>query len=331
MSKGNLFLGQARGSVGDVTFTHIAGVQVARARNRSPKNPQSVLQMVTRIIQASASKAYSMFMPICDHSFQGKATGTPNQSRFMQLNTALLRSKLADVIADPSEENAASSTAWNFNFKGESLPVFNQWIVSAGTLPQVPVAYLAAASEYTVGPAITGEGVTPVALTYAQVLDALHAQRGDQLTILAIANDPTKIGDFGPTIDAFEYARIILDPAEGDLSTPFLSGSAAPFAVNAPNPKNEGTIAFGWQNGALSVTQLGTLAGSSASGTARWIQGVAAILSRRVGETWERSPQSFVIVTEGASALNWGIFGDAYLSYLRGENASALYLNQAGF
>ena len=328
MSKGNLFLGQARGSVGDVTFTHTDGVQIARARNRSPRNPQSVLQMVTRIIQSTASKAYSLFLPICDHAFQGKATGTPNQSRFMQLNTALLRAKLADIIVSPSEEAAMASTAYNFSFKGDQLPVFNPWIVSAGTLPVVPVEYLSAALEFAVGPLFSVSN--PLDLTYQQVADALHAQQGDQLTILAIANDPNKIGDFSPTIDAFEYARIILEPSSGNMSAPFFTGETSPFSVNLPNERNEGTIAFGWSSSRISVSRLGTLYGAEGSGTSRWIQGVAAILSRRVNTTWERSSQSFVLISGGSMELNYGTFGDAYMTYLRSATASPLYLNQGG-
>lgn len=328
MSKGNLFLGQARGSVGDVTFTHTDGVQIARSRNRSPKNPQSVLQMVTRIVQSSVSKAYSLFLPICDHAFQGKATGTPNQSRFMQLNAAMLRAKLSDIIVAPSEEAAMASTAYNFSFKGDQLPVFNEWIVSAGTLPVVPVEYLSAALEFAVGPLLSV--TNPLELTYQQVADALHAQQGDQLTILAIANDPNKIGDFSPTIDAFEYARIILEPSSGNMSAPFFTGETAPFSVNLPNERNEGTVAFGWNSSRMTVSVLGTLSGSEGSGTSRWIQGVAAILSRRVNTTWERSSQSFVVIRGGVSELNYGTFGDAYLTYLRSASASPLYLNQSG-
>lgn len=328
MSKGNLFLGQARGSVGDVTFTHTDGVQIARSRNRSPKNPQSVLQMVTRIVQSSVSKAYSLFLPICDHAFQGKATGTPNQSRFMQLNAAMLRSKLADIIAAPSEEAAMASTAYNFSFKGDQLPVFNEWIVSAGTLPVVPVEYLSAALEFAVGPLFSV--TNPLELTYQQVADAIHAQQGDQLTILAIANDPNKIGDFSPTIDAFEYARIILEPSSGNMSAPFFTGETAPFSVNLPNERNEGLVAFGWNSSRITVSRLGTLSGSEGSGTSRWIQGVAAILSRRVNTTWERSSQSFVVIRGGSYELNYGTFGDAYLTYLRSASASPLYLNQGG-
>ena len=41
MAKGNMLMGYSRGSVGDVTFARIKGQQIARARNRNPKNPKT--------------------------------------------------------------------------------------------------------------------------------------------------------------------------------------------------------------------------------------------------------------------------------------------------
>jgi hypothetical protein len=52
MAKDNLFLGTARGSVGDIVFSRLDGQQVARVRNRAPRNPQSPAQMVQRIIMS---------------------------------------------------------------------------------------------------------------------------------------------------------------------------------------------------------------------------------------------------------------------------------------
>ena len=48
MAKGNMLQGMARGSVGDIVFSHSKGQQVARVRNRKPANPKSGLQMKQR-------------------------------------------------------------------------------------------------------------------------------------------------------------------------------------------------------------------------------------------------------------------------------------------
>ena len=75
MSKGNLFQGMARGSVGDVTFTRVNGQQVARVRNRKPKNPRTNKQLYQRAIMATVMRAYSAGRAIFDHSFEGVKFG----------------------------------------------------------------------------------------------------------------------------------------------------------------------------------------------------------------------------------------------------------------
>lgn len=55
MAKGNLILGYGRGAIGDVVLTRSGGQQTSRARNRTPRNPNSPLQVVQRARFRSAS------------------------------------------------------------------------------------------------------------------------------------------------------------------------------------------------------------------------------------------------------------------------------------
>ena len=91
MAKGNLFQGMGRGKVGDVVFSRLNGQQIARVRNRNPKNPRTNAQLYQRAIMATVMQAYSAGIAIFDHSFQGKEVGAQNQRRFMALNAKLLR------------------------------------------------------------------------------------------------------------------------------------------------------------------------------------------------------------------------------------------------
>lgn len=333
MSKGNLFLGMGRGSVGDVTLYRMNGEQIARARNRHPNNPQTALQLLQRIILATAGKAYSLLQNICDHSFQNQQVGTGSQARFMTVNVAQLRNQLAALIADPTEENIMGSTVGNFVFKGGFAAVFNPYIVSEGTLPRIAVAAPSAIArpEFSVGSSITATDNNPLNITYADVAAALNAQQGDQITLLALSHDYGTMQET-PSVFAFEYARIILEPSSGNMSTPFLTqpeGSAT-LVVNLPNEKNEGDVAFLWSSGgALRVAQVGTLT-SEGVGTSRWIAALAAILSRREGDTWARSSAQFVMHEIADEALNWGDIGEAYASYFNAPSTSPLYLNQSG-
>lgn len=91
MAKGNLFLGQARGSVGDVTFYRMNGKQVARSRNRHPSNPQTEAQQLQRAITSTVGRAYQSGKAIFDHSFEGKKVPSGSANEFRSINMRQLR------------------------------------------------------------------------------------------------------------------------------------------------------------------------------------------------------------------------------------------------
>jgi hypothetical protein len=106
MAKGNMFLGMARGAVGDVVFSRLDGQQVTRARNRNPRNPKTNAQLMQRAISATILRAYQSGKSIFDHSFEGKSAGAPNQREFMSLNMRALRSAIsADIDSGVTDEN----------------------------------------------------------------------------------------------------------------------------------------------------------------------------------------------------------------------------------
>lgn len=313
-----MFLGYARGKVGDVVFTRAAGEQVTRARNRSPKNPKTARQAVQRSILKTVSQAYAVLAPICDHSFEGLQVGTPNQSRFSSLNIAMLRGNvLANVnMSDPDE--ILSSQLWNFATRDMLYPVINPYIVSAGSLPSL---------VYTFGtndrPTLTVPGLT-VNSTYQNVIDALGLERGDQLTFLwTYARDNEE--DWDGLISGFEYSRVILEPANGTMSTVFVDDSTG--LPMSPNAANQGRIYLGADTGALTFSP--TQAGAETPGSRRVISGCAVIVSRHFGSMWRRSPQSLIVRTDLDLSYNSRYLGDAALTFMETEGGSSLYLNQA--
>lgn len=126
MSKGNLFLGMASGSVGDVTLYRTNGQQIARARNRRPSNPRSDAQLYQRAILATISRVYQLGHAIFDHSFQGYRRGAENQRRFQKLNLNALRAQLAADVA-------AGTSLARVGAPGVSAPTANRYIISEGT------------------------------------------------------------------------------------------------------------------------------------------------------------------------------------------------------
>lgn len=133
MAKYNMFLGKAVGKVGDVVFSLYDGKQVARSRNRSPRNPNSNAQRVQRAVMASILRAYSAGKIILDHSFEGQSVGLGNMKRFLKLNLNNLRSAvLADLAA------GSTGAACQGRVTGPEVNEFVPFpfIVSEGSLSQ---------------------------------------------------------------------------------------------------------------------------------------------------------------------------------------------------
>lgn len=323
MSKGNLFLGQARGSVGDVTFTHIAGQQVARARNRSPRNPRVPSQMLQRIVLNSASKAYSLMQPIVNHSFEGVQGVARNQQRFMLLNTSAFRDKLAAVITNPTEAEALASTAHSFSFKGDFYPQLNEYLISEGTLPRQVVRCNSASSpRFQLRMPVNLEDV----ISYADVIEALDVQPGDQLTFIGLGHQYGSAETYDQ-VSAFAFARVILEPAGGDFDVNFLGDDDRP---NDPSPKNEGDVSLSIlsdEDGHYIQFSFNSMTNTVSEDIPSMV-GAAVILSRFESGRWRRSAQTIVPAIFGGSlpALDTATFGAAYASYLTGDSSN-LYLN----
>lgn len=326
MSKGNLFLGFARGKVGDVVFSRNSGEQVARARNRSPKNPQSALQMLQRVCMKTSSSAFSMLQAICNHSYQGRAEGTPCQSRFTELNVAQMRRQLRDLIEQGDPVDIMESVESNFAGKYDTGAQIRPYVISEGTLPVMSYAMsgdIACNAVFAI-PGITS--ATATTFTYQQVIDALGLQAGDQITFVALSVDDTKDGS---TFNAFKYARVILMPSDGDLSKPFFKAGTGQNMqdINLPNAANEGTISFSVDTDGV----LFFMAGLDDNKNATYSTAACAVIASRLsGGVWQRSTQSLDVQA-------WSMFQNAHdEAYLSGAIASfltvqnsSLYLNQA--
>lgn len=318
MSKGNPFLGFARGAVGDVVLTRSAGEQVTRARNRSPRNPQTPLQLVQRSILKTVSSAYSALQEITDHSFEGLQLGTENQSRFQKLNIAMLRGLASEDIASADPVQILNSEASNYMGKYDTYPVLNAYTISEGTLPVMSV--LATGNSLYISIPGTDLSTDP---SYEDVAAALGLQQGDQLTfIFAYGDDSDE--DASGYIKRVEVSRVILDPDDGNMTDTFWNDVSN--TIGNPNPRNSGRIYFTFE----SQGQMGfrpSASGYGQPGGSDIIIGAAAIVSRPFAGKWRRSSQVLVPRqglnnTSGAHTL-----GEAVRSF-HTEPASSLYLNQ---
>lgn len=326
MAKDNLFLGTARGSVGDIVFSRLDGQQVARVRNRAPHNPQSPAQMVQRIIMSTVGKAYSLMQEITNHSFEGFEQSQGSQRKFMEVNVSVLRDVCADVLAYPVEEIIKSSQLTNFSFKNDYSPVLNRYMISAGSLPSIDLLH-------------ETEGVAPIIsfnpgektleqITYEDIITLLGLQRGDQLTFIQVTADGTMTGRSKSLINGFRVARVIMEPSDGDLKSPFF---ASVDVINKPNERNMGSFSRLYLDN--TETRKGLAFGLKdvdfSQASSRALAASAVILSRQIGNRWLRSTQFLEPrYATGPLSVTTSYLGEAFMSYITGS-ASDLYLNQA--
>lgn len=335
MSKGNLFLGFGRGKVGDVVFSRQNGEQVTRARNRSPRNPRTPLMMLQRVSMKTTSLAFSLMKDICDHSFQGYTGTTENQSRFIERNIALLRQRLAEYINSGDPEEIIHCQATNFSSKSSSLAAFNTYQVSEGTLQPMNLFWNEDGGVWALSPLgrVYDDGKALNEVTYADLIEYLGCQQGDQLTLLwAYIDDNTLIADIGRSgeYNGFKYSRYICEPDDGDM-THLITDSAH------LNPRNEGAFSWiksevGGHSWYLEPRMNSDIAQTNVKSA---VAAAAVILSRQSGGVWQRSTELLSLrptSVGGNNHLEWDhdtlFMADAIDSYMS-DSASTMYLNQA--
>lgn len=316
MGKGNLLLGTGRGKLGDAVFYRTGGEQRFRVRVKGT-NPKTYAQTLQRVVVATAVKAYSPLISVCDHAFQNFSGKAKNQERFMRLNIMLLRKMALQNVKSWSPLRFNNEIVGNWIGKDEILVAQNPYIISEGDLPEVPVNFIN-----------SGGGNRPVfvslpnteSITYRNVIEALGLQQGDQLTFVfqrALTN--------GIIVNT-SIARIILNPANGDLDTPFQiqkDGSNI-YVINEPNAENYGELNISsFETGETTKTKHFFVYPSRWN--AGWVNTEAVIVSRWENGMWRRSNAQMTLENPN---IYFRTLEDAMNTYYRDETSS-LYLNQA--
>lgn len=84
-------MGMARGKVGDIVLTRLAGEQVARARNRSPKNPKTTKQMAQRAALATCVEFYTRGVKnLFKFAFESKKPSESDYNAFVRANIGII-------------------------------------------------------------------------------------------------------------------------------------------------------------------------------------------------------------------------------------------------
>ena len=274
MSKGNMLLGYARGSVGDLTFYRRNAQQITRARSRVVKNPKTLAQQMQRAIMRTAVGAYGVIKSICDHSYEGVAYGADSYAKFLKLNLDMLRS-----LAAAGGENTKSFLPSGFNGL-----VAMPWVLSKGSIAWggVEVAFNQGASALRVAFNGYPDESDLENISYQNFADFLNLQQGDQVTLVAFPkrSDIDESSCIDPII-----SRFIVSPSSGDMSAKMFT-SAGEFLASTANILNENTGAF------IFRTETGKLLATITPevGEALSFVGAAAIISRKASDgSWLRS------------------------------------------
>lgn len=280
----------------------------------TPSNPKTDAQLMQRVVMHTIAASYGLMKEICDHSFEGMKAGRETMSYFMKQNIQRCR----EAINTQLGEGLDLYEIYDFLKLGVKGYVNNQYQLSMGSLPQVDAAIysrnIGGANIQKVG-LVQGINVN----TYAAVINALGLKRGDQLTFITVKTTSM-------TNAEFSFARVILDPTDPTtheplpLSTEFLDQNGK---VNAASVRNEGNFTFSIDANGLQFSAFGLASGVGVSAC-------AVIVSRKVGDNWNRSNSYLAYDGGGNNSL-----GDCIDAAKEGVQtsiyaANPLYLNNAG-
>ena len=170
MAKGNLLLGTASRSIGDVTMYRRNGQQVSRARVRKIGNPRTEGQAKQRMLQAALTRFYSPLASCLERSFEGR-NRMDSYSKFLAVNNRIGR----NVFAVPKNAN------W--------VPVPVK--VSGGTMPSPNVSYNDNKDAGFILDAPYTEAEMNLGTLSQALMDAYGLSEGDQVTVIAALNRST--------------------------------------------------------------------------------------------------------------------------------------------
>lgn len=217
MASGNLFLGTARGSVGDVTMYVSEGQQRSRVRRRSIKNPRSEKQSIQRMVLATASKMASAYEPIVNHSWENVQEGVKSVQHFRSIAMNTLRTAAAKIINDPREQTPFGQ----FAIKGAPIVGYVDGMrISSGSLGiNGIIAFGNNTIRYVLSEALSTSAITTQE-QYVAELRKMSIQPGDQLTfVVQSINSSLTVATFsldGETTANFaervQFCRVVFVP-----------------------------------------------------------------------------------------------------------------------
>lgn len=185
MAKGNLLLGTAGNSVGDVTMYRREGAQVSRVRVRKIKNPKTDAQSLQRAAFSPVAKFYSPLAVVLERSFEGLSK-MKSYNKFLKTNIDLAR-----------------ANGWLLPKGTGFFPL--PYKLSQGTLP----AMVFNSTRVTGALNIVGATGSTAPTTIGELSSAMAGLgyvKGDVITVILIQGATNNIGgSYVPFVAQFEY------------------------------------------------------------------------------------------------------------------------------
>lgn len=201
MAKGNILLGYATGSIGDITLSRVKGNQVTKARNRHPSNPKTSKQVYQRAKFTNAVNFYKRGVQnLFKFAYEDKTAQESDFNAFMRHNTAR---------AIPVGKVSSTDSYY---------PAISNWLTSVGSLngPQAVIGQagnLGGFVEVSLGRlyAIGQYNVSPSSDSGAAVLisDEIEA-----MALFGLGSEPSSFGALCASLKV-QYP----DLQEGDIVT----------------------------------------------------------------------------------------------------------------
>lgn len=279
------------GRVGSVVYRNRSGKNIASQIPASVKNPQSILQQQQRMKFNSCAQAYKCLKNIVDHSFEGVTYGAQSQAKFMSLNTKLY---------------TLSGQGHGFVAKGNNAIPQGNFKISEGTIPSLgydsailganPTNILTAQNTLLrFKNVMTGADGDPTNVNVKQFIQALGIQKGQQVTILVVRTKDIQYFGSNNTIPQCVNTELVkcsftIAIDADDEALAFVS-DAGGVDLNL-NPsiliESDNISYFQWIETADFKLEVSTI-------TASWNDyaniAFGAIVSEKIGMTWQRSTQ----------------------------------------
>lgn len=278
-----------KGRVGSVVFRNRGGMNIATQIPASVKNPQSLPQQQQRMKFNSVAQAYKCLKSIADHSFEGVTYGAPSQAKFMSDNTKLY---------------SLEGQGHGFIAKGNNSIPWGNFKISEGSLPSLLIeadvntgahsnSLEARNTLFFLGSPLVGADGDISNVSVLQLVNALGINKGDQVTLMAIATNGIQFFGSNSTIPQCINTRLVkasftIAVDSEDTADAFVPKGAS-YALN-PDILSESENMDNFHIAESVDFRLEVTPSSALMNTYAFIS-YGAIVSRKVGTSWLRSTQ----------------------------------------